>query len=828
MRDRINRIAKGINELETPEIKIIPESVSLCIKADVEESFIIELTSKNGFSIKGACFSDELRVRPEQSTFAGRHIHLAVGVNTVGLCEGDILTGGLEFITNAGEFTYEYSFEIEKNVEAACAANETNLSGEFCKINYNGREKKSFDETAKPELPEDDGELERLAIRLINAKDESCEAFFVYREAVRRHLSITHLYESYMLSYPDGCRERLPREVLLYFSYDSEISPEIAEKLYCDIIRHETSDTELFDSFSAQMSAFAMSSALSGRINERLSLIYDRMIYEDMLDKRAAEVIPDILKCLRYEITDGRADKIYVCYKELNTFFEGRVTDGIAYVPVFFPDAEIRFGADYEDFDDSGKSVIRTEDVTNIIKYSKKGVFNKPELLKRCFEINPKHPMLLLSACRNIVSSGIQDIEEKELLIKGLSELNLSRKFRKEIIAALCIAGFDLSWLGLLNEDDYDKDSCRDIFSAFIRSEKCPAGYNLIKHFGMDAIENTDLRKMAEGLIAEEAESIKTDSTLLTICKRLFDSSMASDDMLKLLAGEYSGSIEEMLRIFEEAVKKGFSVRGISEKILTFELFTGSSRQIDKVFKAYAESGISEDIVIRAYLVRRSTEYFLYERDIDGDILFKALFSYISGLKDEFMLPVICYIALTAYYADREELDDKELVLCQRITDKLIADGLIFRYTKKLRKKIHIPEEICWKYYIEYHAKTEEPPRLLVRIMPDDETYHTAEMKRVFKNVFVAPFILFTGDELHYLIYDRPSSSELSEEGNIKVTKLHRQCGNRVRALNKMMKAIETEDEELLKESMLSYVENAETVRALFKPENQDGIKYRH
>ena len=101
-------------------------------------------------------------------------------------------------------------------------------------------------------------------------------------------------------------------------------------------------------------------------------------------------------------------------------------------------------------------------------------------------------------------------------------------------------------------------------------------------------------------------------------------------------------------------------------------------------------------------------------------------------------------------------------------------------------------------------------------------------MKRVFKNVFVAPFILFTGDELHYLIYDRPSSSELSEEGNIKVTKLHRQCGNRVRALNKMMKAIETEDEELLKESMLSYVENAETVRALFKPENQDGIKYRH
>lgn len=104
--------------------------------------------------------------------------------------------------------------------------------------------------------------------------------------------------------------------------------------------------------------------------------------------------------------------------------------------------------------------------------------------------------------------------------------------------------------------------------------------------------------------------------------------------------------------------------------------------------------------------------------------------------------------------------------------------------------------------------------------MPDDETYHIEEMRRVFKNVFVASVVLFTGDELHYIVYDSASSRDAAEEGVINVTKVHRQGNERVRALNRMMKAIETGDEEQLKESMLSYVENAETVCALFRPES--------
>ncbi len=820
MRDKINRLAKGINELETPEIALNPESVMLDIKANTTDSFIIELTGRNGFGIKGACFSDDLRVQPVQNTFAGRHIHFEVNVNTVGLCPGDNLSGILTFITNAGEIECSYCFNIENNdVADIDPLYEAAPAHELFSISYTGHDRAIFDSKLQLKIPETDAELEALAANLINAKDESQEAFLIYKEAVSRHLSITHLYESYMLAYPDGCEEELPREVLLYFSYDSEISPEIAEILYCDVIKHEASDAELFESFSARMGAFAMSNALAGRINKRLSFIYSRMIYEDMIDRRAAGLLPDMLKCRRYEITEGKADRIYVCYNELNTFFEGRVTDGIAYVPVYFNDACIRFGLDLEDTDESGRTVIKTREVTSDVKYTESAVFDKPELLTRCFEIHPENPMLLLSACKSIVSAGIKEGEGENILVEALSVLNLSHEFRKKIISGLCRASADAGWMIMLRDEDYEPDTCRSIFSYFINDGNYTRGYSLIKKFGLNAAETSDLKKMAEALIGEQSAA-DDDRTLLLICKHLFDNKLASDDMLRLLASNYSGSISEMLKVFNAALDRGISAAVLSEKLLTFELFTGKNDGIDSAFKVYAESGLGEDVVIRAYLAVRSADYFLYERDVDSSILFDALYSYIVRLRDVSVLPVVCLIALTAYYADKAELTEEETELCQKLTDSLIAEGLIFRYTKKLRKKIHIPEEICWKYYIEYHAKTEETPKLIIRIMPDDETYHIEEMRRVFKNVFVASVVLFTGDELHYIVYDSASSRDAAEEGVINVTKVHRQGNERVRALNRMMKAIETGDEEQLKESMLSYVENAETVCALFRPES--------
>ena len=104
----------------------------------------------------------------------------------------------------------------------------------------------------------------------------------------------------------------------------------------------------------------------------------------------------------------------------------------------------------------------------------------------------------------------------------------------------------------------------------------------------------------------------------------------------------------------------------------------------------------------------------------------------------------------------------------------------------------------------------------MVRILPDDTSYRRVEMKKVYRNIYVSSSILFMGDEMHYLIYDKPEDRDPVEEGVIKVTKFHKLKDDRFESLNHMLKALNERDLETLKEYMLKYVETEECAKYLF------------
>ena len=142
--------------------------------------------------------------------------------------------------------------------------------------------------------------------------------------------------------------------------------------------------------------------------------------------------------------------------------------------------------------------------------------------------------------------------------------------------------------------------------------------------------------------------------------------------------------------------------------------------------------------------------------------------------------------------------------------------GLVFRYTKKLRKKIHIPDDICSRFYVQFNAQSDDRPKLLTRILPDNEEYRVTDMQRVYKNIYIMSTVLFKGDELQYIIYNSEHDENAAAEGVISVRKYHRQRDAVFASLDTMTKAVEDRDVGLLKETMLEYAERTETVKLLF------------
>lgn len=822
MRETINNLSKGIVNTLLPKITIVPASGRGRFPVDGEFVFDMEITSSNGQSIRGACFSDSIKVRPNNNTFAGRRSNLSLLVDTHGLRAKQVLEGNIVFLTNGGEIIYPYRFEIIarsdelKNPEKRINIKENPLR-------YFPARENAPASCAQAKYPEDEEVFMEMLKDMIRSKDESIFAFETYKEAIKRNLSVTHLYESYLDAYPVDYDEKMPREVLLYFSYDYNLNPEECEKLFSDISRFEDPKSELFESFSARMSSFAMANALKSRINNSLVPIYNRMILDDMVDQRAAKVLPDLLTCHLIKVEDESATFLLVSFPGLRETIKADITDKTAWVPVYFDDAVFTF---YSGDAETAKTAYtaNTAEIRdmsshrlNDVRYTDTKLFEKPEVLYTCSRLVPGHVLFLVGDCRDIVEKGIKDGLDKNRVIEALKSRFFDDSFRNKLIEALCNEKGDMSWLNLLDAADFNQDTLGLIFNSLLKTERYEDAYRLIKNYGTDFADVRDIATLTEKLILR-LPGDNYDEDITRLSKLVFDSvvTVTSKPITEYLSKTYNGSIADMLKLESYALKNNVNLHDLAERIISFELFSGNYDDIDKAFKVYLAMADPNETIIRAYLYVRCDGFFIKDEPVDKRDMMDALEGYLMNLEDPADVPVILPITLTSYYADRDELSDLEIGLCQKLTDYLISEGYIFRYTKKLRKKIHIPEEIGWKYYIEYKCSSGKKPLLLIRILPDEEKYREADMKLVYKNIFVMSMVLFTGDELHYLIYEGDKDKQPDAQGIIKVTKLHEKGDERMKYINHISEAIERRDARALSESMLKYVKHIELARRLF------------
>ena len=137
--------------------------------------------------------------------------------------------------------------------------------------------------------------------------------------------------------------------------------------------------SELYQSYIREMEQFAMEQLFALRIDSRLAVIYEHMIYQDMIDERAAKVLPAILCSRRIICEEPGMKYVVVRCEELQDEETYALEKGEAYVParsghmiLMFQDA---YGNRYLD-----------------VKHRKYPVMDKKELLDRCAKLAPDHP----------------------------------------------------------------------------------------------------------------------------------------------------------------------------------------------------------------------------------------------------------------------------------------------------------------------------------------------------------------------------------------------------------------------------------------------------
>ena len=178
--------------------------------------------------------------------------------------------------------------------------------------------------------------LEAICSYLIKGECRTADAFFWYEKGVGEKISLTRLYEYYLYSLPKDFSGMLPKEVLLYFSYEgSQLDISSRTILYENVLRFLEPTDPLFNEYERTIEKYATERLFESEVDLRLAVIYERMILREVIDLPMAKVFPSILRSYWVKCENDKMKYVIVCYEETVDEQVFPLDGGVAYVPLF-------------------------------------------------------------------------------------------------------------------------------------------------------------------------------------------------------------------------------------------------------------------------------------------------------------------------------------------------------------------------------------------------------------------------------------------------------------------------------------------------------------
>lgn len=135
---------------------------------------------------------------------------------------------------------------------------------------------------------EEDNILEALIVHMIRTGIADEESFTYYEKAVLRGIRITRLYEFYMASIKKDIKLRLPKIVLMYFTYDSGVNYPWKSYLYANIVYNKELYKELYDSYKHIIELYVYEQLKQENIDSNLVYLYKKFIKPQLVKNDTA------------------------------------------------------------------------------------------------------------------------------------------------------------------------------------------------------------------------------------------------------------------------------------------------------------------------------------------------------------------------------------------------------------------------------------------------------------------------------------------------------------------------------------------------------------
>lgn len=633
------------------------------------------------------------------------------------------------------------------------------------------------------EMKQDDITLENIVQVLMRGNRMDEEAFNWYRLAVERELKIIRLYEYYMMSLPKDYASELPKMVMMYFAYHSELDYTRRAILYANIMKYREEYPEIAESYRETIDLFMVEQIRRGRINKELAYLYKNAMTPYTLQPEFMKDLIPLLFTNMITVEDARIKSIVLVYEKIKGEYVYTLNaEGCAYVPIYTSDYEIllqdaygnRYGSDVE---------------YRIEKLMIPGKFVKdiPEDVEAPLE----YYCYQCENSRSAITISDKNWNSYRILF-GAEELE--DDYRNEIGLRLMEFFFDTDKIeegeALLTDIDpvrLNSSQRATYVQYFVNRGMLDKAFAWVGEYGTEQIENSVMVKLCSRVLART--EFEQDQTLINLVYQTFHAGKYDENMLKYLVEYYEGMTRDMRDIWSRARDFGIDTQAICEKILLQMLFTGSYvGQREEIYEEYS-AGNGRLLVEKAYLTYSAYDYFVHEKMVE-----ESLFRHLTRLfyRGESFHDV-CKYAYMKFYAEKPELVTEEVeILLKRFLPECLEKDVIFPFFQNLRGIVPQAKKLMDKTMIEYRANPKSRVCIHYILQSDMEEggeYVTEEMTNMYEGIFVKAYTLFFGEKLQYYITEEVGGDEqLTESDTIHKSELAENTGeSRYHMINDMM-----------------------------------------
>lgn len=638
--------------------------------------------------------------------------------------------------------------------------------------------------------------LPEIVGMLIKGAKTDRKYFCWYERAVEQGLKITGLYEYYMYAISFDYEGRIPDVILMYFVYNLTLKGERLDFLYKKVIDYKDEIPNIYQIYIRIIEKYAGECILEGRINDKLAVIYKEVFRRAVPAPETSDKLPDIINTYMIVCNNPEIREAVVIHKECKREARTPFVGGKAYVRIYSEDAAVVFA------DMNGNRYMHT------VNYQLKKLVSQEEMLKMCYEMQPDNLGLLIYFNDKYFRYRKYQDKAVEVMEKLIMTNDIREEYRlfleKEIIEYYSINSKEGDFIQYLENMKVDRLSARSrvrVVQLSIMRGLYEQGFRMMSRYGSDYIDSKLVLKCVDKMLQQSGDVENED--LVYFSFDAFRRGKYNENTLNYISRYYYGSTQDMYHIWQAVKNFQCESRELEEKIIVQMLFTGEySNHIGSVFESYISNGASCKVK-RAYLIRKSYDYFVKETIIDHKV-FDHIENELGNKED---VHYICELAWLKFQSEHENLSHEKAALCRAILYEMCGRNKKFEFYKKFSRYFPLPQSVENKTILEY--RTLPDSEVYVHYVIDGGTgdYKTEKMTNSCQGIFTHEFILFYGETIkYYITEEKQGVTNATESRELTLSRDHVWTDDSPYGiLNNMMICSEMHEEQTLNELAVDY-----------------------